>query len=119
MNFRTHPFLSVAVAALAYACSGCATETEAAAGPAITIETPREVEASCGECNFDMPGKSCDLAVRIDGHSYFVEGTAIDQHGDSHAADGFCNAVRKARVTGHSEGNKFVATTFELLPGGS
>jgi len=119
VNFRSHPILSIALAALAYASFGCATETEVAAGPAITIDTPREVEASCGECNFDMPGSGCDLAVRIDGHAYLVEGTSIGEHGDSHADDGLCNAVRKARVTGHSEGNKFVATSFELLPGGS
>ena len=28
--------------------------------------------------------KGCDLAVRIDGKSYFVEGTKIDEHGDAH-----------------------------------
>ena len=33
--------------------------------------------------------KGCDLAIRIDGKSYFVEGTKIDDHGDAHANDGF------------------------------
>jgi hypothetical protein len=36
-----------------------------------------------------MEGKACDLAVRIDGKAYFVDGTSIDSHGDAHAADGF------------------------------
>lgn len=74
------------------------------------------VEASCGQCNFGMTSKKgCDLAVKIDGHSYFVEGTKIDQHGDAHAHDGFCNAVRKAKVSGEIKEDKFVATEFALV----
>ena len=56
------------------------------------------VEASCGQCQFGMKGHGCDLAVRIDGKSYFVEGSHIDKHGDAHAEDGFCSAVRKFLV---------------------
>ena len=33
------------------------------------------VEASCGQCQFKMQGKGCSLAVRIDGKSYFVDGS--------------------------------------------
>ena len=73
------------------------------------------VEASCGECQFGMEGKSCDLAVRINGKSYFVDGTTIDQHGDAHAKDGFCKAVRKAEVQGEIVNNRFKATYFRLL----
>lgn len=80
-------------------------------------KTPQVVEASCGQCQFGMKSKSgCDLAVRINGTAYFVTGTKIDQHGDAHADDGFCNAIRKAKVTGKVEDNKFVATSFKLLP---
>lgn len=79
------------------------------------FDKPTVVEASCGECQFGMKGESCDLAVRIDGKSYFVEGTKIDQHGDAHAKDGFCNAIRKASVTGEIKGNKFIATSFTLI----
>ncbi|WP_431244090.1 DUF6370 family protein [Flavobacterium sp. P21] len=60
------------------------------------FDQPTVVEASCGECQFGMKGKSCDLAVRIDGKSYFVEGTKIDQHGDAHAKDGFCDRNQKS-----------------------
>jgi hypothetical protein len=74
------------------------------------------VEASCGQCQFKMEGKSCDLAVRIDGKSYFVEGTNIDSHGDAHADDGFCASIRKAEVIGKIKDNKFVVTRFKLLP---
>jgi len=74
------------------------------------------VEASCGECQFGLEGKSCDLAVRIDGKPYFVDGTTIDEHGDAHAKDGFCKAVRKAEVQGEIVNNRFKATYFKLLP---
>ena len=74
------------------------------------------VEASCGQCQFKMTGKKgCDLAVRIDGKSYFVDGTAIDEHGDAHAKDGFCEAIRKAEVQGEIVDNRFKATYFKLL----
>lgn len=74
------------------------------------------VEASCGQCQFGMQAKGCDLAVRIDGKSYFVDGTSLDQHGDAHAEDGFCSAIRKAEVTGAVVDNRFKATSFKLLP---
>ena len=80
-----------------------------------TTEKPQIVETACGECQFGMKGNGCDLAVRIDGKAYFVDGTTIDQHGDAHAKDGFCNAIRKASVTGKVENNRFKATSFTLV----
>ena len=77
------------------------------------------VEAACGQCQFGLPGSDCLLAVRIDGASYFVDGTGIDDHGDAHSSDGLCNAVRPARVSGQIQEGRFVATHFELLPGTS
>jgi hypothetical protein len=79
------------------------------------IDKPQIVEASCGECQFGMKGESCDLAVRIDGKTYFVDGTNINNHGDAHAENGFCNAIRKASVTGTIEKKRFKATTFTLI----
>jgi hypothetical protein len=73
------------------------------------------VEASCGECQFHLTGKSCDLAVRINGKAYFVDGTSIDEHGDAHAKDGFCEAIRKAEVQGEIVNNRFKATYFKLI----
>jgi hypothetical protein len=72
------------------------------------------VEAACGQCKFGMEGRSCDLAVRINGKAYFVKGTNIDSHGDAHAEDGFCNAIRKAEVQGEVRDNFFVASYFKL-----
>lgn len=80
-------------------------------------QKPQVVEASCGQCQFGMKDKKgCDLAVRIDGKSYFVEGTDIHKHGDAHAEDGFCSAIRKAEVIGEVKNNKFVVSHFKLLP---
>ena len=83
-------------------------------------KTPQKtqiVEAACGQCLFGMKDKKgCDLAVRIDGKTYFVEGTDINKHGDAHAEDGFCSAVRKAEVVGEVKDNKFVVSQFKLLP---
>ncbi|SHF34890.1 hypothetical protein SAMN05444377_10730 [Flavobacterium fontis] len=77
----------------------------------------QRVEVSCGQCQFGMKDKKgCDLAVRIDGQSYFVEGTKLDDHGDAHAEDGFCSAIRQAEVIGEIKGNRFVVTYFKLLP---
>jgi hypothetical protein len=73
-------------------------------------------EASCGQCQFKMQGKGCNLAVRIKGKPYFVDGTKIDDHGDAHAMDGFCQKIRKAEIKGTLVNNRFVATYFKLLP---
>lgn len=87
------------------------------ASNAQTADSTQIVEASCGQCKFGMKEKAgCDLAVRINGVPYFVTGTSIDKHGDAHASDGFCNAIRKAKVSGKVEGKNFIATSFVLLP---
>lgn len=74
------------------------------------------VEISCGECKFHLKGKSCDLAVRIKGKAYFIDGANIDAFGDAHGKMGFCNAIRKAEVQGEIVNNRFKATFIKLLP---
>jgi hypothetical protein len=74
------------------------------------------VETSCGQCRFGMEGHDCELAVRIDGKSYFVDGTSIDAHGDAHAGDGFCTTIRKAEVVGEIIDNRFKVSSFKLIP---
>ena len=74
------------------------------------------VEAACGQCKFGITGKAgCDLAVRIDGKSYFVDGTSIHDHGDAHADDGFCEAIRQAEVKGEIIDGRFKAETFTII----
>lgn len=116
-----HPTRMILLPAVLAACAGCQPSGNVA--PTTSSDTMKEapaslvVEAACGECQFGLPGAGCDLAVRIDGQAYFVDGTGIDDHGDAHASDGFCNAVRHARVTGEVINGRFVARSFELLPG--
>jgi hypothetical protein len=73
------------------------------------------VDAACGQCQFGLKGKGCSLAVRIKGKAYFVDGSDIDSHGDAHASDGFCNAVRTAEVQGGVVNNRFKITYFKLI----
>jgi len=87
--------------------------------PKVAMPDPNKkvqvVETACGECQFKLAGKGCNLAVRIDSNSYFVDGTDINTHGDAHAKDGFCNAVRKAEVQGSLVNDRFKVTYFKLL----
>jgi len=75
-------------------------------------------EAACGQCLWKMSGQSasshCDLAVRVGDRYGFVEGSGLDDHGDAHADDGLCCAVRRAEVSGVWRGARFVAIRFEL-----
>ncbi|OUW80329.1 MAG: hypothetical protein CBD74_09480 [Saprospirales bacterium TMED214] len=61
-----------------------------------------------------MPGNGCDLAIRMNGKVYYVDGSSIDDHGDAHAADGLCNCVRKAIVSGKVVDGRFVASDMKL-----
>lgn len=72
-------------------------------------------EAACGQCKFGLKGNGCTLAVRVEGKAYFVDGTDIDSHGDAHADDGFCNAIRKAQVQGEIMNDRFRVTYFKLV----
>ncbi len=79
--------------------------------------TNKVVLVSCGLCQFDQNHmKSCSLTAKIDGKVYDVKGTGINEHGDAHGKQGFCNAVRKAKVTGKIKKNQLIVTKFELLP---
>lgn len=74
-----------------------------------------EVLASCGTCNFKLKGEGCPLAIKMNDKYYWVDGTTIDEHGDAHGDDGFCNVVKKAKVQGTIEGDRFKATYFEVV----
>ncbi len=74
-----------------------------------------EVDATCGTCMFNMEGKGCHLAIKFKGKNYFVDGTGIDNHGDAHDKEGFCNAIKKAKVQGSVVKDRFLVTYFELI----
>ena len=85
--------------------------------PAAKALVKQTVEIACGECKFNMEGKSCDLAIKLDGKSYFVDGKTVDDFGDAHdEKHGFCNVIAKAEVTGEIVNNRFKAKTITLLP---
>ena len=74
------------------------------------------VDASCAKCQFDKKSdKDCLLAVEIHSEIYYVEGTTIDDYGDAHARDGFCNVVRKAHIEGVIDDSRFYLDKFRLL----
>jgi hypothetical protein len=74
-------------------------------------------EVACGQCQFDLTTQDgCDLAVRVDGKAYFVEGFKIDDFGDAHdEKTGFCEVIRKGKIAGKIENNKFVASSIKLV----
>lgn len=78
-------------------------------------ETKHVAEISCGQCQFNIDGEGCSLAVRFNDKAYYVNGFAIDDFGDAHDKHkGFCNVVRKGTVTGEIEDGKFIASAIEL-----
>jgi Family of unknown function (DUF6370) len=92
-----------------------AQDTAAKAGMPDPAKKMLMVEASCGMCKFGMKGGDCALAVRFGGKSYYVDGADIDHYGDAHAADGFCNAIRRAKVQGEVVDGRFKASYFKLV----
>ena len=117
-----HKFLFI----LVFVLSGCATKTinnAESSEPvkptetqnAVDISIHQVVEVACGQCQFGMTEKlGCDLAVRIDGDTYFVDGTNIHEHGDAHADDGFCVVIRNANVKGKIVDGRFKSESFTL-----
>ena len=82
-----------------------------------TAAGPRAVEAGCAMCVYKMKDVfDCLLAVKIDGKSYLVTGSDIDDHGDAHAPDGLCHTARPAQASGVIENGRFVANEFRLDP---
>jgi hypothetical protein len=118
-HYMTRGFVLLTFVTLTVGCQDQASKVqpEQPSGATTQVVQGMVVEAACGECLFELEGDGCDLAVRIDGKAYFVDGTDIDDHGDAHSDDGFCNAVRQALVQGSIENGRFAATSFELLTG--
>ena len=82
-----------------------------------TKEKTYKVLTSCGSCQFDMISETgCALAIKYGGKKYWVDGSGIADDGDEHAIDGFCEATRKAEVTGTFKNDRFLASSFELIP---
>ena len=80
-------------------------------------EKTYKVLASCGQCQLEMNSKKgCNLAIQYAGKKYWVNGSTLDDHGDTHDPEGgMCQEVRKAEVSGTFEGKNFNANTFVLV----
>ncbi|PQJ80351.1 DUF6370 family protein [Polaribacter porphyrae] len=100
MNLKNLTFLSLFIVAIS-----CKSKDE----------INQTVEISCGQCQFNLEGDGCSLAVKIDDKAYFVEGFGIDDFGDAHDENsGFCNVIRKGEITGTIENGKFLASSIKL-----
>ena len=73
------------------------------------------VLVSCGMCNFLTGDNDCALAVKIGPRVLKVDGVGIDDHGDSHASDGYCNVIKKKYVEGLFERTYFYPRKWTLL----
>ena len=73
------------------------------------------VLTSCGMCNFGAKDSDCGLSIRVGENVFRVKGSGIEDQGDSHADDGFCNAIRVAEVKGKIKRGKFKSESFTLV----
>ena len=105
-------------------CGGCSsgrkhsTYTEIPAGLLEKIPANNRLEGnvlvSCGMCNFVTGENDCSLAVKIGSKTLNVRGVKIDDHGDSHAIDGYCNVIKKVYVEGIVRGNYFIPAKMDV-----
>ena len=76
-----------------------------------------KVLTACGQCQFNMNSTNgCALAIKIADKTYWVDGSSISDHGNEHAEDGLCKAVRKAKIEGNFDENRFKSSSFALIP---
>ena len=103
-------------------CGGCRTNRKhtsynAPSGLLEKIPSNNRVEGnvlvSCGMCNFLTSDNDCSLAIKIGNKVLNVRGIGIDDHGDSHASDGYCNVIKKKYVEGVVRKNAFLPTKMD------
>ena len=103
-------------------CGGCRTNrkhtpTSISSGLLEKIPSNNQIEGnvliSCGMCNFLTDDNDCSLSVKIGKKVLKVRGVGIDDHGDSHASDGYCNVIKKKYVEGIVRNNLFLPTKMD------
>ena len=102
-------------------CGGCGpSKTHRAENKGLLESVPRNnyvegnVLISCGMCNFMNGDNDCALAIKVGTEVFSVKGVGIDDHGDSHAKDGYCNVIKKVYVEGRIRGKSFTANKMEF-----
>ena len=105
-------------------CGGCRTNKKHTSSRSLSgllekVPSNNRVEGnvlvSCGMCNFLTGDNDCALAVKIGSRVLKVEGVGIDDHGDSHASDGYCNVIKKKYVEGIVRKNSFLPTKMDAV----
>ena len=103
-------------------CGGCRTNrkhtsSSISSGLLEKIPSNNQIEGnvliSCGMCNFLTNDNDCSLAVKIGSKVLKVRGVGIDDHGNSHASDGYCNVIKKKYVEGIVRNNLFLPTKMD------
>ena len=103
-------------------CGGCRTNrkhtpSSISSGLLDKIPSNNQIEGnvliSCGMCNFLTDDNDCSLSVKIGKKVLKVRGVGIDDHGDSHASDGYCNVIKKKYVEGIVRNNLFLPTKMD------
>lgn len=61
---------------------------------------------------------ACELAIKINGKAFFVDGANIDEFRDAHAENELCVVTAEAHVIGKIEGERFTVHSFELAADG-
>ena len=69
---------------------------------------------SCGMCNFMNGDNDCAIAIKVGRDVLSLRDVGIDDHGDSHAKDGYCNVIKKVYVEGRVRGKTFIANKMEF-----
>ena len=69
---------------------------------------------SCGMCNFMNGDNDCALTIKVGQNVLSLKDVGIDDHGDSHAKDGYCNVIKKVYVEGRVRGKTFKANKMEF-----
>ena len=102
-------------------CGGCGpSKTYKSEKKGLLESVPRNnyvegnVLISCGMCNFMNGDNDCALAIKVGSKVFSVKGVGIDDHGDSHARDGYCNVIKKVYVAGRIRGKRFTADKMEF-----
>lgn len=103
-------------AAIALGVVGCQTSGDGSGDPMsqpaagdMAMLDDATAEAGCAKCVYKMAGVTdCHTAVKIKETTYLLEGAGADMHGE------VCTSPATVEISGKVEGDKFVATEFEI-----
>ncbi len=100
---------------IAARCTSIAQKINTATNEYDSTKKVQVVDISCGQCQFKMKPKGCDLAIKMKKKYYFIDGANIDDFGDAHAKDGFCEAIKKAAVQGKIVNGRYLLSYIKII----